>query len=267
MDADRFDELAKDPRFISGIYNYCDRWCERCAFTGRCLNYAMGQAEAAGDSRARDIKNEVFWDKLHQTFESTMEMIEEQVDEMDFDFDEEDFDEFLEREEQVHETARAQPYSRTARRYIDTVENWFALNEGLVDETSNGPGSSARTDISADDTAALRDCLEVIRWYQPQILVKLCRAAGGAIRADIEELDCFQEDADGSAKVAIIGIERSIAAWATVLRRFGDHEDAIFALGTLKRLLRQVETAFPNARAFHRPGFDTDEEAADPIEP
>ena len=22
--------------FIPGIYNYCDRWCERCAFTTRC---------------------------------------------------------------------------------------------------------------------------------------------------------------------------------------------------------------------------------------
>jgi len=103
MDKDRMDDLARDPRFIPGIYNYCDRWCERCAFTSRCMNYAMGEEE----------------------------------------------------------------------------------------------------------------------------------------------------------KLAIIGIERSMAAWATLLRRFPDHEDAIFSLGTLKRLLRQVETAFPNARAFQHPGFDT----------
>jgi hypothetical protein len=264
MDADRFEEMARDPRFIPGIYNYCDRWCERCAFAGRCMNYAMSQeAEAAGDSRSRDIENEAFWDKLHETFESAMEMIEEPTDEMDFDFDEEDFDEFLEREEQVREAAKAQSYSRTARRYIDTVDNWFALNEGLLDEKTDEPESSARTEISADDMAGLRDCLEVIRWYQPQILVKLCRAAGGTIRAETEELDCFQEDADGSAKVAIIGIERSIAAWATVLRRFPDHEDAIFALRTLKHLLRQVEAAFPNARAFRRRGFDTDDETTE----
>src|SRR5262245_58416083 len=35
-----FLDLAKDPNFISGIYNYCDRWCERCAFTSRCFLYA-----------------------------------------------------------------------------------------------------------------------------------------------------------------------------------------------------------------------------------
>ena len=50
MDKERMDDLAGDPRFIPGIYNYCDRWCEHCELTSRCLNYAMGQEEA-GDSR------------------------------------------------------------------------------------------------------------------------------------------------------------------------------------------------------------------------
>lgn len=30
--------------FIVGIFNYCDRWCERCALTGRCRLFA-DQAE------------------------------------------------------------------------------------------------------------------------------------------------------------------------------------------------------------------------------
>lgn len=73
-----------------------------------------------------------------------------------------------------------------------------------------------------------------------------------------DHMEGMQEDANGSAKVAIIGIERSVAAWATVLARFLDHEDAIFSLTTLKRLLRRVDAAFPNARAFRRPGFDAE---------
>ena len=32
---------AEDPKYISGIYNYCDRWCERCRFTSRCLNHSI----------------------------------------------------------------------------------------------------------------------------------------------------------------------------------------------------------------------------------
>lgn len=30
-------DLADNPNFIAGIYNYCVRWCERCPFTARCL--------------------------------------------------------------------------------------------------------------------------------------------------------------------------------------------------------------------------------------
>jgi hypothetical protein len=110
------------------------------------------------------------------------------------------------------------------------------------------------------DAVRICDCLEVIRWYQHQIYVKLCRAATGTIRGESEDLECLQEDADGSAKVAIIGIERSTAAWATLLAHLPDQEpDILDLLVTLKRLLQQVETAFPHARAFLRPGFDTDE--------
>jgi hypothetical protein len=40
--------------------------------------------------------------------------------------------------------------------------------------------------------------------------------------------------------------------------------DGLPAQATLKRLLRQVETAFPNARALRRPGFDaTDEQVVE----
>ena len=46
MNADDLLELAEDPRFIEGIYNYCDRWCERCAFTERCSLIAVQRALA-----------------------------------------------------------------------------------------------------------------------------------------------------------------------------------------------------------------------------
>jgi hypothetical protein len=224
----------------------------------------MSQEEADAPE-TRDLNNQAFWDKLHETFEATMEMLREQAEEMDLDLDDQELQESIREQEEVHEAAEAQPYSRIAMRYLEVANDWLKTNEGLLGEQSGEPGSRAQTDNPdaepIDDAAGLRDCLEVIRWYQHQIYVKLCRAASGTIRAETEELECMQEDADGSAKVALIGIERSIAAWATLLRHFPDHEDAILALGTLKRLLRQVEAAFPNARAFRRPGFDTNDDA------
>jgi hypothetical protein len=263
MDMDRMDELARDPKFIPGIYNYCDAWCKRCAFTSRCMNYAIAQEEETGRPSARDSENEAFWDTLHETFETTRDRIEEEAEEAGFDLGEEDFDEFLDEQETVRETARSQPYSRTAMRYRDVVDEWFKLNGELLRDKGGDPESLDQADVPAvelsGDAAALHDCLEVIRWYQLQIWVKLCRAASGTLRAEIDGLEGLQEDADGSAKVAILGIERSIAAWVTVLKYFPDHEDAIFSRITLQRLLRQVEAAFPNARAFRRPGFDTED--------
>jgi len=39
MDKDKLIEMAENPDLIPGIYNYCDRWCERCTFTSRCLTF------------------------------------------------------------------------------------------------------------------------------------------------------------------------------------------------------------------------------------
>src|SRR4030067_3024650 len=67
---------AKDPKYISGIYNYCDRWCERCFFSSRCLNYAT-EKEEMGEMVNRDLNNKVFWDNLQLIFQQTKKMISE----------------------------------------------------------------------------------------------------------------------------------------------------------------------------------------------
>lgn len=261
MDDRDLDDLAGDPRFIPGIYNCCDRWCERCAFTSRCLNYAMGQEMEAEAARSRDSENEAFWDRLHETFESTMEQTEDQAEEMDFELDEEELQESICEQEEIHEAAESQPCSRIALKYMEVADQWLHANAELFDEEGHVREPPAGADTPGTEplgtTASLRDCLEVIRWYQRQIYIKLCRAATGMIRGAREGNEYDPQDANGSAKVALLGLERSIAAWATLQRRFPDHEDIVFALGTLKRLLRNVEAAFPNARSFRRPGFDT----------
>jgi hypothetical protein len=64
-------------------------------------------------------------------------------------------------------------------------------------------------------------------------------------------------DADGSAKIALIGMDRSIAAWAVILKSMPEQEKVILDfLVRLERLRRETERTFPKARAFVRPGFD-----------
>jgi hypothetical protein len=58
------NELAKSPNLVSGIRNYCDRWCERCPLTTRCLVYATEAADLDDDPTSRGINNPAFWQKL-----------------------------------------------------------------------------------------------------------------------------------------------------------------------------------------------------------
>ena len=69
--------------------------------------------------------------------------------------------------------------------------------------------------------------------------------------------DEFPKDSDGSAKVALIGIDRSIAAWGMMLSLFPEKEDETFKnLVLLEKLRKMTEKEFPDARSFHRAGFD-----------
>ena len=261
MDKDRMDELAGNPRFIPGIFNYCDRWCERCAFTSRCLNHAMSQEEF-GDLESQDLDHRAFWDKLHGLFAATLEMVRDKAQELGIDLNAIDREEAARQEKQVHQRAQTQPYSKAAMKYLKQVEAWFRSHEGLLEDKSDELQMQAEADIPgthpAEEAVSIRDCLEVIRWYQHQIYVKLCRAATGIIRGELEDIEYSPEDANGSAKVALIGVDRSTEAWAGLLPHFPDQEHEILdLLARLQRLRRQVETAFPQALAFLRPGFDT----------
>ena len=72
-----------------------------------------------------------------------------------------------------------------------------------------------------------------------------------------ETRDRYPRDQDGSAKVALLGIDRSILAWALFSQLEAFTSTALPAMLTLDRLRRNVEKAFPKARPFVRPGFDT----------
>jgi len=104
----------------------------------------------------------------------------------------------------------------------------------------------------------LNDITDVIRWYQYFISVKIHRALSGRAE-DREEWpdDETTGDADGSAKIALISIDRSIGAWAALNTEFPEQEDeTLEILVLLERLRKTLESEFPDARAFIRSGFD-----------
>lgn len=256
-----FLDMADDPRFIEGIYNYCDRWCERCPFTSRCMLYAM-EEEDRDEPASHDINSEAFWSKLKSTFKQTHEMIATMAAEQGIDLEALDLEAAREKEDHRKARRESNPLSQSAEQYAKLVNGWFEREYPAPDQerdTGSSHGDLPLVDFEAEDRASdIRDAIGVIRWYQFQIAVKIIR---GLLKDDPEEDDevetARQKDSDGSAKVALIGIERSISAWGRLRELVPDKSDSILPMMLhLEQLRRGTEQAFPKAYSFVRPGFD-----------
>ena len=260
MYKEHLKKLAGNPKFIPGIYNYCDRWCERCPFTTRCMVYALSEEQFA-DPESRDIQNEKFWKGLQETFQVTHKLVKEMAEREGIDLDSLDVEASVEEERVKDETAENHECSQAAKVYIKLVNSWFDSAKGLFEEKEDELNMKVRLEIpnvnSIGEAASLEDAVQIIRWYQHQIYVKMMRAIRGDLEEESEDSDEYPKDSDGSAKVALIAIDRSIAAWGEILRHFSEQEDDILDLLVhLDRLRRKIENVFPTARAFIRPGFD-----------
>jgi len=267
MDKEYIKKLAEDPNFIPGIYNYCDRWCERCPLTSRCLNFALSE-EQFDDPQALDINNKAFWQKLSEVFQVTLEMVRETAKEQGIDLDSLDVQQAGQEHEKNRDIAENHECCRAAKAYSQMVKTWFDSSEKLFEEKGDDLSLQVRLELPnsnpAEEAASLKDSVDIIRWYQHFIYVKLVRAMHSmayAITGSLEEaswsLDEVPKDSNGSAKIALIAIDRSIAAWGQMYEHFPQHKDNILnILVHLDRLRRKTEAAFPDARAFVRPGFD-----------
>jgi hypothetical protein len=246
MNRDRLKKLASDERFIAGIYNYCDRWCKRCPQTSHCLNFSISEEESS-DPEARDIRNEAFWKKLSGILGEALELLKESAREWGIELETLGSIEDQENIKAKDVAAENHLLCRTAKRYSDLAEDWFRRRETLFFEIA----AAAREGVS------LEEAIDVIQWYQYFISPKVMRAVRGNIEEKEERCDQFASDSDGSAKIALIAIDRSIAAWAVIQHLMTDFcQEVIDIIAFLDGLRQAVEETFPNARSFIRPGFD-----------
>jgi hypothetical protein len=259
MDKNDLLKLATDPKYIPGIYNYCDRWCERCPFTSRCLNCEMVERQF-GDLKENDQLNAAFWQRFSEVLHDTLELVREAARERGIDLDAIESDGNGRSEDDAARNPAVHLIVHASQRYADLVDDWFDSNASLFAEKEwelnririATPGSNPSA-----EAVRISDAAEVIGWYQHQIGVKLRRAIESARDEEDDADDGFPKDSDGSAKVALIGIDRSIAAWERMLAAFAGQQKHILPLiASLESVRKRVEAQFPRARAFVRPGFD-----------
>jgi hypothetical protein len=193
-------KLDPENGFVESIFNYCDRWCERCTMSSRCLLFSMEskrRADHVATGNDPDDLDTVFND-VRTTLEQTKELILQEVSSRGIKIDE------LE-EENVRVDTSAHPLHVSAK--------------------------------------ALSFQIHHFQRALPPIIAN----------SDVEEL----YDANGSAKVAWIGLTRCLDA----LTRIAEilpwmHQEVLPLLNNLYQLIDLLDHTMPGHKDFKRPGFD-----------
>ncbi len=271
-------------RYITGIYNYCDAWCKRCAFTHRCRAFAEEPANSAlasgADLSDTPAANSDFWEKLAGNLRlaamtraavESVDDLAELPEDSDPTFDAEDDAEADAEMQRLDKLVDEHRLTLLAREYYNSVQQWMksrdtdaALKQVAQDWMEQAGASMFDKTDYEEQALQVKDYLSVIDWYQLLIIRKMHRVAHGYLEHKLMEkmgnlrpwLDNFS-DADGTAKLVLVSIERSMAAWLGLRGFLPGQEDAILPLlALLQRLQNCINVTLPNAASFRRPGFD-----------
>ncbi len=205
--------------------------------TARCRVYAMEQ-ERANDEH--DAAQQAYWRNLQNIFIETKEMLREAAAERGIDIDTLDLEEAGKIIEQKRRSVEQQELMKLAEKYTKQASVFLQAQD-----LSGGTNDQTQLEM-----------LQIIGWYHFFIAAKINRALYA--EADYEEdadVDAFHDDGDGSIKIALIAIDRSIVAWSVLLTDENKREIRP-SIQLLENLRRMCEEKFPNARDFLRPGFD-----------
>jgi len=219
--------------FIVGVYNYCNRWCERCPLTSRCRVFVEDQrlsfetqvntsASVAPSLRSLGALAAALEESITEAPESQRDWMPSHIHWPELTADEADL------------------HSRV-------TDLGRRLRDWLVPEAC------------AQD-AVVREAAEVLQHFGFYIGPKVYRALKG--RDDCEE-DGMLSDAVGSAKAALVAFDELGDAWLRLAERGAISVlEAEPVLSQLQSLTAELEAIFPRARSFVRPGFDEPEALA-----
>jgi hypothetical protein len=253
---DRLKRLAGSEQFIPGIYNYCDRWCERCTMRNKCLSFAMNPDLRTEDSARNDLNNEDFWQSVHESYELVFELLQESAEKWGIDLNAPSDPECEKRERRRERRIERDPLLKNAMAYAEAVDAWVDERKVLFGEKAKQIEREVEMELPGHDplpeAIALHEAVEVIRWYQYFLYPKIFRAMSGLLDDGRDMMD----DVLGSAKIALIAIERSIGAWQALGGLLQQSDDVLELQIRLAWIKTELEKRIPEAMDFKRPCFD-----------
>ncbi len=257
MNEEIFDGKYSEGDYYPGIYNYCDRWCERCAFNSRCLNYSI-EMEMEERHPGKEIEDSIKRVKI--IFEEISNLLERFMEKEGISIDDlPDVDEDAERE--VEKKIERHPLCILADKYHNLVNDWFATNNSVIEQFVVELRKKVELGLAkgdpVDDILSLHDVIDIIIYYYTFIYIKIRRAVRD-IYDKLFDPEFKKLDKNLSAKLALIGIDRSIGAWQ-ILGEIVEKETGLIVDDFVEMLIKlrdDVEEEFPDAREFVRPYFD-----------
>lgn len=197
---------------------------------------------------------------LDEVFELSLELLNQSAKDLGMELPKRNSDFDNEAESKRDDLIFDSQLMKVADKYSDMVCNWYDKYELSVmvgSETLLDFTKRKMMDVDLKYQQEILDASEIIRWYQFIIPSKLFRALKSSSDGKALNNDFYQHDGIASAKVLMIAIDKSITAWSCFLEYFSDSDADIFPLlMLLANLRKKIETEFPEARDFIRPGFD-----------
>ena len=228
-------ELALKKQFIHGICSFSDRWCDRCTKTQHCMSFAYRKQIKEIDISLieNDLANERFWNGLNSVLQNNSNTFDNP-----FESDKLSIEEL-------------------AEIYKSEAGNWLVKNKKVCDEKAD----LFLLDYGENEHISFADSIEIIQRYSSLILNRIERSLKDkeerSANPDVEDKLNPYRDNVGSAKVAAILTDRSVAAFILLSSEMKENEKEIANfIYQLQEIKARILLIFPNAMQFIRPGFD-----------
>ena len=177
QEIDQLLDLAKNKKFEPGIYNYCDRWCEKCSDTEKCYMYAQKQLKKdltpspspkTGEGSDEKDKND-FMSEVMYSLKTTKKLIKTVMkrdgfnpDEIDENIEENAWDKDAhKRYDNVECLKLINDYSDEAHKFL---EKYFTSQEQYKQQFN--------LELNQDD---IKNEIETINWYHTFLPIKVWR--------------------------------------------------------------------------------------------
>ncbi len=241
-----------EKQYINGIFNYCDRWCERCPMASDCGNYAPYFKGGSAGLLKRDKKNRLFWNRVDGKTAAVLEFTEKEAKKREVDVSDIEIIDARKKFDLFQGEAKTNEVLRAGRKYEDQVDDWFDAaceKYPLRAEDITISELKLAKEAAFENIDEINEMIEVVFRYQLQIYLKLSRAFFSKGKEELGEQE--GDDSLGAARLIILFIDRSLAGWHVFYNSFTKEQESILPIMfTLLSIRNRILKEFPGVMDF-----------------